>query len=74
MTDRIKGLIVVLDKDYRDDDVKAIVDVIRMVKGVVAVRKSVTDAEDWMNRTRVKHELLDKLVSILMPETEERSG
>ena len=48
MTDRIKGLTVALDRDYRDDDVQAIVDAILMVKGVAAVEKSVVDNDEFI--------------------------
>lgn len=53
MTDRVKGLVVTLDKDYRIDDVQAIIDAIMMTKGVASVSPSITTAEDWMNRSHV---------------------
>lgn len=61
MTERIKGLVVTLDHDYRDDDVDAIVNAIMMVKGVIDVKKSVTDIDDHMNRTRVVNALRQKV-------------
>jgi hypothetical protein len=53
MTDRVKGLVVALDKDYRIDDVQAIIEAIKMTKGVAAVTPSITTPEDWMNRSHV---------------------
>jgi hypothetical protein len=38
MTDRFCGLTVVLDRDYRDDDAKALINAIRQLKGVVSDR------------------------------------
>ena len=52
MTDRIQGLTVALDRDYRDDDVEAIVNAILMVKGVKSVKKSVVDISDYTARVR----------------------
>lgn len=48
MTDRIKGLSVSLTHDIRDDDCQAIIDAIKMVKGVEAVEMHVTTSDDWM--------------------------
>jgi hypothetical protein len=65
MTDRIKGLTVALDHDYRTDDVEAIVNAIMMVKGVSKVTTSVVDMNDWTNRTRVQMELRKKIWNAL---------
>lgn len=68
MTDRIKGLTIALDRDYRDDDVQAIVDAIMMIKGVAAVKKSVTNHEDWMNRTQIRLDIHKRLYDALKDE------
>jgi len=65
MTDRIKGLVVVLDQDYRTDDVDEIVNAIQMVKGVAAVEKNVAEMDDYINRERVRQELVKKLFEAL---------
>ena len=65
MTDRIKGLVVTLDKDYREDDVEAIVGAIRMIKGVANVHLNVTDMDDHINRQRIRAELVEKLFEVL---------
>lgn len=65
MTDRVKGLIVLLGKDIRTDDCEAIVEAIKMVKGVAAVSMDVSDHNDWMARERVRLELREKLWEIL---------
>jgi hypothetical protein len=68
MSDRIHGLTVALDRDYRDDDVKRIVEAIEMIKGVQAVTMIVSDANDWINRTRIQREIEDKLLKALRSE------
>lgn len=65
MTDRIKGVFVAFDTDYRDDDAEVIMDAIRMIKGVKAVEANVANPDDWMNRDRIKRELLIKLERVL---------
>ena len=65
MTDRIKGLVVVLDQDYRTDTVDEIVNAIKMVKGVAAVEKNVATLDDYMNRERVRQELVGKIFEAL---------
>lgn len=61
MTDLIKGLNITLDKDYREDDVEAIIEAIKMIYGVASVRKSQQDSDDWMNRERIKNNVKTKL-------------
>lgn len=59
MTDRIAYLSVVLDGDYRDDDVKPIVKAIKMIRGVgsVSLGPAVT-GDDHLNRLRIKGDVL----------------
>lgn len=57
MTDRIRSVTVILDKDYRDDDVESILSAIRMVKGVDHVETSVVTSNDHINRSVVAIEL-----------------
>jgi hypothetical protein len=67
MTDRLKGCTVVFTHDIRDDDAEAILNAIRMVKGVLSVDPSLASSEDWMMRERVKSELGEKLWQVLYP-------
>jgi len=64
VTDRLKGVYVAFDKDYRDDDVEQIIDAIKMVRGVVDVKAVTVNPEDWMNRARVKDEMRDKFFEL----------
>ena len=70
MTDRLKGCIVTFDRSIRTDDAEAILDAIRMVKGVMAVNPSVDDFGDVMARERVRRELGDKMWQVLYPKDE----
>lgn len=61
MTDRVRSLTVVLDKDYRDDDCESIVEAVKMIKGVASVDMTVTEAADYINRAVVAGELRERL-------------
>jgi len=57
MTDRIRRLTIVLDTDYRDDDVKPIVEAIRMIRGVAIVEEHVVESQDRLARMTVRVEI-----------------
>ena len=63
MSDRVNSLLVILDKDMRDDDVQALVDAIRMMKNVNSVSMNVSDPDTQVavmrERSRVNNALLD---------------
>ncbi len=61
MTDRINSLVVVLEKDIRDDDCEPILDAIRMIKGVLHVKANVASHTDYMAEERAKHALTQKV-------------
>lgn len=66
MTDRVNALTVVLDADYRTDDVEQIVKAISMVRGVVKVDMHVARSmSDHVARTRVRFELQEALLQVL---------
>lgn len=62
MTESVKGFVVSLEKDIREDDVEYIVNAIKMIKGVQSVSLNVVNSDDYLNRTRIKYRLEDKLV------------
>lgn len=64
MTDRLKGCVVLFDKDIRDDDCQPLIDAIRMLKHVKAVTPNLAGPDDWMCRERVRRELQEKLWSV----------
>jgi hypothetical protein len=63
--DRIKGFIVTLDKDYREDDVQVIRQAIEMIKGVLSVDEVIADSDDHMNRQRIAMEFKKKIFDVL---------
>jgi hypothetical protein len=69
MTDRLKGLVVTLEHDIREDDAESIMQAIRHLRGVEAVEPRKVDIDDQMNRTRIKHEIRRKLFSVLDEDT-----
>lgn len=65
MTNRIKGLVITLDQDIREDDIKSTVSAIKMIKGVQDVEFSDASADDVINRSRVKMEIIKKFYKFL---------
>ena len=64
MTDRVKGLRVAFKEDIRIDDVQKIKEAILLIKGVVGVGESITGSDDWINRTQIRHEYIQKIVDV----------
>ncbi len=65
MTDRINSLLVVLDKDIRDDDAEEIINAIQMIRHVLKVTPRVSDFDLHIAETRAKNELREKLWELL---------
>jgi hypothetical protein len=65
MTDRFHSLIVVLEKDIREDDAQNIMAAIQMVKGVLSVEGLVADPTSLMAYTRARMDLHQKLFDAL---------
>ncbi len=66
MTDRVQNLVIVLDGDYRTDDVQGIVDAIRMIRGVADVQlgEPVTST-DHFARERAAMDLRGRISDVL---------
>lgn len=62
MTDHISGFIVVLDRDYREDDVERILDAIRMIRGVTSVVPHVSEVADMIAQERATTEVWGKVL------------
>lgn len=71
MTDRVHSLTVILCKDYRDDDVKAISDAIKMIKGVIEVKENVADINSKMAESRALLDMRTKIFELLYPKEDE---
>ena len=73
MTDRVRHLTVILDREFRDDDVEQIVDAIRMIRHVDDVKLHVMTSMDNINqeiaRSDLRREILEQIHKILYPRT-----
>lgn len=67
MTDRLKGVIVTFERDIREDDAEAVLNAIRMIKGVLSVKPLVADVDFHIAEERVRQELTKKLWDVLHP-------
>lgn len=65
MSDRIKGFIVVLDKDYREEDIENLRNAILQMKGVVKVKDKITTADDYIVKERTLYQIKDKLYNFI---------
>lgn len=61
MSDRIKGLTVLLRPSMRDDDAEHTINAIKMIKGVERVELHVEDHDHWMVVERAKMTIEEKL-------------
>ena len=61
MSDRINGFVVVLDKDYKDEDVEATIKAIEQIKGVVAVKPNIVTGNEHIATERTKLKIVNKL-------------
>ena len=65
MSERLKGFVVTLDCDIREEDAETIVNAICALKHVVDVSPVSTDIGDSIVRMRLRHELLHKVVAVI---------
>jgi len=63
MTDRVKGFVVSLEHDMREDDVEMIKQSINMIKGVSDVENRLSNVDDQMNRMTIKNEIRKKILN-----------
>lgn len=61
MSDRINGFVVILDKDYKDEDIEATINAIEQIKGVVAVKPNIVTSNEHIAETRIKLEIVNKI-------------
>jgi phage-related baseplate assembly protein len=73
VTDRIRTLTVILDRDTRDDDVQSTVDALLHIKGVARVElgKPVSLPE-IIARQSAASEIREQILAILFPERKPR--
>lgn len=65
MTDKVKGLTVILEKDIRKDDLEVFIQAISLMKGVQQVIPHEASHEDIIAEMRAKNEIRNKLYDFL---------
>lgn len=65
MTDRIKGYLVTLEADIREDDSETILNALKMIKGVHNVRPYVKNMEDYMSEYKGRLDELNDMLKIM---------
>lgn len=65
MTDRVHSLLVVLEKDYREDDVQSLIEALAHMRGVAGVEKFKTGADSLMAEVRADQKWRDRLIGLL---------
>lgn len=65
MSEKIKGFTVTLEEDFNTDNSEAIMQAIRMIKGVSGVDPISLTGEDHINRIRIKNELRNKFYKFI---------
>lgn len=70
MTDRIHSIMVVLEKDIRDDEIQPLLDAIQLLRGVLKVKANVTDVDAELAQSRAYQKLRGEVMSLLFPAEE----
>ena len=68
MTDRYNAIVVVLEKDTREDDAESLLSAIRMMRGVLSVTPNVTSIDHHIAYDRAYWNLREKLWKALEDE------
>lgn len=69
MTDRLKGFVVTLDSDIREDDAETIRQAIHSLRHVVSVQPVKTNLDDQINREKIRLEINEKIFAVLKEKT-----
>ena len=67
MTDRFNALVVILEKNLRDDDAASLIEAIKHIRGVLEVSGNIATIVDDVAQARVKREYGEKLIQVLHP-------
>lgn len=65
MTERIKALTVVLERDIREDDAAPLIAAIKLMRGVAGVETHIADFDHLAARIQVLNEIRDDIVAVL---------
>lgn len=65
MSDKVKGFVVALENDLREDEIEHVINAIKMVKGVVNVEPIKTTSHDQIFQLRIKAEMRNKFYDFI---------
>lgn len=65
MTDRVKGLSIILRKDIREDDVEPLIMMLRMFPFVADVTMELATSQDYFVEQRVKQKMREDVMDAL---------
>lgn len=65
MTQRINGLTIILDKEYRNDDVQHIIEALKMIKGVQQVNMMPVEACCHIKVMSAEHQIKRQLYKVI---------
>lgn len=57
MTGRVKGLIVALEKDVREDEIEGLIVTLKHIRGISSVTPSLTTPDDYINREQIRAQI-----------------
>lgn len=64
MSNRINGLIIALDKDYREEDIESLKNAIMQLKGVISVKENIVSPDNFIISERIKSETREKIYNL----------
>jgi hypothetical protein len=70
MSDRIYAYTVILDGEYKDEDVEQVQHAIEMIKGVRSVTPQVSNPEIYFAKQKIRDEIGEKIINIIYPKEE----
>ncbi len=68
MSDKLKGITITFDHNMNEEQADALINAIKMFKGVLHVEPSIVTGQDHMNRTLIKAEFLNKIFKLISDE------
>jgi hypothetical protein len=72
MTDRIKGVTVVLEPNIREDDAQVIIDAIKMIRGVCDVQTHISNLDHYMAFSQARMEMEKDIYDLMNKWRKER--
>lgn len=64
MSDRINGFVVILDNNYKDEEIEQTIKAIEQIKGVIAVKPNIVTTDDYIAKERTKIEIANKIYEL----------